>query len=80
MRELVPEDELKILQLKQQEGWMVFSPSEIKQEDIPEEPIPEFKGDKTPAQRLRSTLYVYWEKNTNKQKTFDEFYKSYMEK
>jgi hypothetical protein len=77
---LLPEQAALLFQLKGKLGWFLFSESEIKEKDIPKEAAPEFKSDKTPSQRLRSTLYVYWKQNTNQVKTFDTFYKEWMEK
>jgi len=41
--------------------------------------VPEFKGEKTPSQRMRACLYVLWEQNKTT-KTFEEFYRTQMEK
>jgi hypothetical protein len=60
-RELSPDEELKVFQLKLSEGWMVFSPSDVQDSDIPDEPVAEFKGDKSPAQRYRGVLFKIWE-------------------
>lgn len=80
IKELVPEEEAKIMSLRNKIGWFVFSDIDIKEMDIPAEPIKEFKTDKTPGQRLRAAMYVFWESKTNKMKTFDNFYKDEMEK
>lgn len=79
-RELDPEEELKILRLKQLIGWMVFSEAEIKEEDIPDEPAPEFKSDKTPSQKLRALIFKDWEQNTNKKIPFNNYYIQEMDK
>jgi len=52
------------------------TPFEKDELDI-KEPMKEFKTDKTPSQRLRSVLYVYW--NEKKPTSdFETFYKSKM--
>lgn len=79
-QELSPEQATMLFSLKGRQGWMMFSENELNQEDIPQEPAPEFKTDKTPSQRLRAVLYKFWELNTNKVKQFDDFYKEWMEK
>tara|TARA_R100001530_G_scaffold133552_1_gene107062 strand:- start:514 stop:867 length:354 start_codon:yes stop_codon:yes gene_type:complete len=79
-QELPPDQMTELFKLRQKLGWFLFKENEIEQSDIPDEPSPEFKGDKTPSQRLRNTLYVYWEQNTNKKKTFDTFYKEWIDK
>ena len=48
--------------------------------------IPEQQADsegrkmKTPSQRLRATLFVYYTQRIDKSKTFDQFYVEQMEK
>jgi len=79
-RELPPDEMTKVFTLKGKEGWMVFSESEVEEIDIPEEPVVEFKGDKTPAQRLRGVLYRYWESKTSQSTPFEMYYKTCMEK
>lgn len=46
--------------------------------DLPE-PDPEFKGDKTPAQRMRAVLYRWWE-GKGKPGDFEMFYKTQYER
>ena len=79
-RELQADEEARIFRLKQLEGWMVFSESEVQQNDIPNEPIDTAVGKKTTSQRLRSVLYVFWSKNTSKTIPFDDYYKKWAEK
>lgn len=81
-RELNPEEELMVLRLKQQEGWMVFSPAEVQASDIPEEPVGEFKGDKSPAQRYRGVLFRLWEQQGGEKAKgpFDSFYTNHYER
>lgn len=78
-QELPPEQMTEVFRLKGRLGWFVFSENVLNQSDIPEESAPEFKGDKSPSQRLRAALYVYWEKCTGKQQTFKAFYESWVE-
>lgn len=77
-QELPPEDSGKVMGLLQQYGWFVFSPSEIKEIDLPQE-IPEFKNEKTPSQRLRAVLYRLWEQD-KKGMDFEVFYKTRIER
>lgn len=79
-QEMPPEQELEVLKLKKKQGWFVFKENEIKEEDIPKEKAPEFKNDKTPSQRLRAVLYIYWKESTNQGKPFNIFYDEWMEK
>ncbi len=41
-------------------GWVVFKENELQDEDIPTETAPQ--EGKTPSQRLRDRMYVYWVK------------------
>ena len=50
----------------------------IEQMDVPDV-VPEFKGDKTPSQRLRAVLYVLWEQ-TKPQEEFEPYYRRQIEK
>ncbi len=79
--ELTPEEMTILFTLKNKTGFMGYAERELQTEDfeIPE-PGKEFSTDRSPSQRLRSVIYVYWEKNTNKSKTFDEFYRNYIDK
>ena len=78
-QELPPNEAAKILSLHQTFGWMLFSENELSEKDIPPEPTPEFKSDKSPSERLRAVLYVYWETNTDKKKPFNNWYKDWIE-
>lgn len=79
-QEVIPEEAAKLFSLKGKLGWMLFSENSFSEEDIPKEQAPEFKTDKTPAQRLRAVLYRYWESGTNRSKPFDHFYGEWIEK
>lgn len=46
--------------------------------DVPDI-TPEFKGDKTPSQRLRAVLYVLWEQQKI-QEPFEAYYRRQVEK
>lgn len=75
--ELNPIDAGILQSLVHDEGYCLFASEMVQDEDIPET-TPEFKDQKTPSQRLRNTIYVYWEQS-GKPGTFDEFYKKKME-
>ena len=79
-QELTPEQVAEVASLKQKQGWFLFKENEIEASDIPNEEAPEFKTDKSPSQRLRAVLYIYWSENTGKTKSFDLFYKEWMNK
>lgn len=37
-------------------------------------------GDKSPSKRLKNVLYVLWKEKTTRDKSFDQFYRDYVEK
>ena len=70
----------KLASLHEKFGWLTFS---VEKRIAPEaianlDPIEEDNG-KSPAQRLRNCLFVLWEQR-GKVGTFEEFYRSTMEK
>lgn len=77
MAEEVPQ----LMALLQTEGHLIFAPNK----DIADSAnIPEVNADsglagKSPSQRLRSVLYVFWEQR-GKKGSFDGFYLTQMEK
>jgi len=79
-QELSEEQAAILLKLNRKLGFFLFKASPLEEADVIDIPEskPEFKGDKTPSQRLRGVLYVLWEQ-TKPTKTFDEFYRGKME-
>lgn len=76
-RELPPQEAANLFALRNLESWAVLAPNEIKEVNLPEEKADASLGKKTPSQRLRSVLYVYWQQH--KQGDFESFYQSKME-
>ena len=78
--ELSAEDATKLFALKGKQGWMLFKETAFSESDIINLPteIKEFKGDKTPAQKMRAIIYKIWETNTDRKKPFPDYYNSYM--
>ncbi len=72
------------MELHNKLGHFVFSASDdiIREEDIPTEPIED--NEKTPSQRLRAVMFVYWSKinegRAEQTMTFDAFYRQQVEK
>lgn len=79
-QELPPQEMVSVFELNEKEGWLVFSENDIDKSNIPEENAPEFKNDKSPSQRLRSVVFVYWDKMTDKKIPFDTYWKMWVEK
>lgn len=75
-KELSAEEKLGIMSHFQKTGWLLFSEDEVQEADVPETKS-EFET-KTPSQRLRGVMYVYWEQQGSKGK-FEDFYREKME-
>lgn len=80
-QELDAQDTAQIFEFGNQQIYTVFAETGVKFEDLEiPEVVPEFSTDKSPSQRLRNIIYVYWDTKTDKSKDFDTFYKVYVEK
>ena len=62
---------------KDELGWLLWSPNQIQTEDLPKEQAEE--NQKTSAQRLRATIFVWWQQNGSKG-DFEVVYREKMEK
>lgn len=79
-QELNEEQSAMVFKLYNKLGWFVFSEQSIKPEDIKD--LPEIQldeGEKSPSQRMRAALFVYWEQQKI-QEPFDIFYRRQVEK
>jgi hypothetical protein len=77
--ELNKEDKLAVMDHLQQFGWLLFAPQEHDDSDELAE-IRKDTGGKTPSQRLRATIYVYYQQSYQKDLTFEQFYQRQMER
>jgi hypothetical protein len=75
-KELDPIEKVGIMEFHNKAGWMLFSPNQIEESDVPT--IPAEIGSKTPSQRLRAVLYIMWQQQI-KAPPFEEFYLDRME-
>lgn len=74
--ELKAPDFATLGELRNRSGYLAFQEAQFGPEfsfDIPDI-SPEFKTDKSPSQRLRNTLFVYWQK-TAQTEEFEVFYR-----
>ena len=79
-RELSAEEIFTILALRNGEGWLCYAPNED-EIDIPEERAE--IDEKTPSERLRAVLYVWFQQEVESGKyvgLFDNFKREKMEK
>lgn len=75
-KELDSVEKALIMDFHNETGWLLFSPNEVQDSDIPQG-VAE-KDAKTPSQRLRAVLFVYW-KQLGEKEDFEEFYRVKME-
>ena|SRR3990167_5209922 len=78
-REMTAEEVGLVSSLANREAWCGLSDLFITRLDVPDE-VPEFKGEKTPSERLRNILFVYWKEVNKGQGDFETFRKGYLEK
>lgn len=75
-------DLAKLFRLKKGSvGWFVFKNTEIKGEDVPDGDLPQEEGEKkTPSERFRAVLFVYWKEVKGGNGDFNTFYRDTIEK
>jgi len=80
-QEMTAKEKLLTLEYFQQFGWLLFKTDEkdFDDVDIPKEKSG-MKEGKSPQQRLRAVLYIYWTKFKKDDLTFEEFYIREMER
>lgn len=75
--ELAPEDLNFLLGQRNTQGWLLYSPNELQEEDVP--PEDSDLERKTPSQRLRSVLFILYKQATDKGTFVGEFQTYYNE-
>jgi len=76
-QELQDEEAVEVMKHRNEFGYLLFSPNEFQDKDIPKGEA-EYEG-KTPSQRLRAVLFVYWQQIGAKG-DFENFYRTRMDK
>lgn len=61
-QEIQPEEASLLFERVGKFSWLIVSGEAQAEIELPDEPPPEFKSDKTPSQRQRNLLYVWWNK------------------
>ena len=76
-----PAEMAKLFKLKKGAlGWFLFKASEVTSADVPDEDVPLEEGEsKTPSQRLRAVLFVYWKEVKGGKGEFNSWYRDTME-
>lgn len=78
-QEMSPSESAEIFKFGNKQVWIGISEIAISKLDIPDE-ITEFDNEKTPSERLRNVLWIYWDTKTDKSKSFEDFRRTYMDK
>ncbi len=78
-QEVTSEQGVNLFSMRNKFGWLLFIPEEVEEIEVPKPPTKEFKEDKSPSQRLRSVLYVWWQQ-LGLNISFDDFYKQKVER
>ena len=80
-QELTPEDMATLFSLKQGGiGWFLFKGTAITHEEIPDYDPATFDEIKSPSQRLRAIMFVYWKEVKGGQGDFEGFYRAQVER
>lgn len=75
--EVSKDHKVNLMEFYQSFGWLAFAANEHNEEDLPKERASR-DGGKSPSQRLRASLFVYW-KQLGENGDFDAFYTQKME-
>lgn len=81
-QELDPDTKSRVFSLHEKLGYFFFSEAEIKAKEVLEVELPEIvldKDEKSPSERLRSVLFIYWQQQGIKE-PFDIYYRRAMDK
>lgn len=77
-QEMSAEVAAALFSMRQMQGWLLFSPNTIQEENIPDEKA-ELDEGKSPSKRLRSVLFILW-KQRGKQGDFETYYRAQIER
>lgn len=77
-KELLPAEKAAVMEFVQMFGHLGFSPNQIQDDDMPNEPATD---GKTPSKRLRSVIYCYYQQlgGSEKKGDFEAFYRRQMD-
>lgn len=76
--ELSIEDKVIASEFHQKYGYLLFKPNSFTEEEVPE--VDATDESKSPSQRLRGALFVYWKNKPAPKSDFETFYRKQMEK
>lgn len=81
---ITPEQLSELFSLHDKVGYFFFldkPEATINRDELPD--IPDVileDGEKSPSQRLRAVLYIFWQQKTSRTQEFELFYRRWMEK
>ncbi len=76
-RELSGEAAATLMTMLLNEGWLLFSPNELQEADVPDEKADSMTNQRTKAQSLRGVIYRIWEAK-GKPGTSEDYYQKTM--
>lgn len=80
-QEMTPEEKAEIMTMYQNYGWVVFKPTMIQDDEVPDLPPKDREVKKTTSERLRAILFVYFTQVlAGDPKKFNQFYENWKEK
>jgi hypothetical protein len=81
---LTPEQHMMIVRSEDKFGHLIFLPTETEETELLNiinnlPALTKEVNEKTPSERMRAVLFIYWKEKCKDGKLFDEFYRHYME-
>lgn len=76
--ELTDEEKVIASRFHQKFGYVLFKENQYREEEIPA--IDASDESKSPSQRLRASLFIFWKSKSTPKPDFELFYRSQMEK
>jgi len=77
-QEMSPDNASILFGLFEKQIWIAFAETSVTKEDLKIPEVVVEKGRKTPSQRLRDRMFVYW-KEMKKDGKFDDWYEDALE-
>lgn len=77
--ELPPDHEAVLFSLRKQNLWATFSIFDAPMPDLPETPPADLSNGKTPSQRLRSIMFIWYKTKHGTEVGFNQMYERWIE-
>lgn len=75
--ELSGDEMAKLFELRKAQGWCLFAENQLEDKDIPQEQAE--TGEKSPSQRLRGRLFVYYMEKYADKRGFQRWYEGVLD-